>query len=92
MGAHHQLNRLQQHIEIIADVFVDLFLGGNRRGDLGQVPGLGLVLAVLNDAADFFLGNESTLDAHRLVRAHRQEQPISLAHKFLRTGLVKDHA
>ncbi len=52
--------------------------------------GLGLILAVLNDAANLLLRDERALDPHRLVRSHGQEESITLTHQFLGARLIQD--
>ena len=84
-GLHHELH-------VVADVVVELALGLLRRRHLLDVGRLELVLAVLDDLVDLRLGDPGALDTHRLGRAHRQEETVTLADQLLRTRLVEDDA
>ena len=90
MGAHHEFDSLQKNIEVVADVLVDLLLRCGGRRDLGEIVGLGLILAVLNDAANLLLSDKRSLDPHRLVRSHRQEESVTLTHQLLGARLIQD--
>ena len=59
-------------------------------GDVVPEDGRHLVLAVLDDRRDLVLGDEGALHTDRLVRAHRQEQPVALADQLLGARLVED--
>ena len=87
---HDQLDRLDHQVEVVADVVVELALALLRGGDVLAVGRLQLVLAVLDDLVDLGLGHPGALHAHRLGRAHRQEQPVTLADQLLRARLVED--
>ena len=91
LGGDHELGGLQQQVEVVADVLVDLLLDRPRR----RRPGgrrLELGLDVLDDGVDLGLGHPRALDAHRLGRAHRQEQRVTLADELLGAGLVEHDA
>ncbi len=59
-------------------------------GDVVPEDGRHLVLAVLDDRRDLVLGDEGALHTGRLVRAHRQEEPVALADQLLGARLVED--
>ena len=85
-----ELDRLEDEVQVVADVVVELALGGGRGGDVLAVRRLQLLLAVLDDLVDLGLGDPGALHAHRLGGAHRQEQPVALADELLRARLVED--
>jgi hypothetical protein len=79
----HQLDGLAQHVEVVADVLVDLALALRARRDVGAERRLALGLDVLDDGGDLGVGDERALHAQRLARAHRQEQAVALADQLL---------
>jgi hypothetical protein len=81
-----QLDRRAEHLEVVADLLVDLALGLGRRDDVLAERRLPLLLAVRDDRRDLRVGDERALDAHRLRGAHRQEQAVALADELLRPG------
>src|SRR4051812_9051361 len=91
LGGDDELDRLDHQVEVVADVVVELALGGRRSGDVLAVAGLQLLLAVLDDHVDLGLGDPGTLHPDRLRGTHRQEEAVALPDQLLRTGLVEDH-
>src|SRR5690606_6439997 len=87
----HELRGLQQHLEIVADVVVDLLLLRDD-GDVLAVVRRHLRLDVVDDLVDLRLVDPGALDAHRLRLAHRVEQGVALADELLRAGRVEDDA
>src|SRR6478672_9902423 len=90
LGRHDELDRRDDEVEVVADVVVELPPGLGRGGHVLAVRRLQLLLAVLDDLVDLRLGDPGPLDAHRLGRSHRQEEPVALAHELLRARLVED--
>ena len=90
-GVDDELDRLQQQVEVVADVLVDLLARRCGR-DVVAVGGLQLALDVRDDRGDLCLGDPRALHADRLARAHRQEQRVTLADQLLRARLVEDDA
>ena len=80
----------EQHLEVVADVGVDL-LGAPSAADILAVFRPCLLRAV-HDDFDLGLGDPRALHAHGLAGTHRQEQPVTLADELLRTRLVEDDA
>ena len=66
------------------------FLGADDR-DVLDVVGLELGRDERDDLVDLGLVDPGSLDAHRLARAHRQEECVALP-KLLGAGLVEDDA
>ena len=82
---------LQQHVEVVADVVVDLLLRRDLR-DVLAVVRRELALDVRDDGVDLGFVDPCALHAHRLARTHRQEQRVTLAEQLLGTGLVEHDA
>ena len=89
LGADHEFCGSKQHLEVIADVTVNLF----ALDDLGNVIAiLGLCLAshMLHDRHDLTLGDPGTLHANRLRGARREEECVTLPDQLVGTRLIQD--
>jgi hypothetical protein len=60
------LDGLAEHVEVVADVLIDLPLPAGRGEDVVAVGRLELRLAMLDDRPDLALGDQGSLQPHRL--------------------------
>src|SRR2546423_5395244 len=72
LGRDDELSRLTEHVEVVADLGVDLTMLARRGPHVLAVGRIGLPLAVPDDSADLGLRDESPLDTRWLAHAHRQ--------------------
>ena len=91
LTGHDQFDRLQQVVEIAADIGVDVLLVRDllRCHTLGVIR-FALVLGEVDDGLDLFVGDERALHTDGFARAHREEEPVAHTDQLLGARLIQD--